>query len=90
MERAFEKCLGHGIKGEMRRKRLELARELLCSTDETIAHIAATSGIGAAEQLHRAFRAEYGMTPQQFRAKVRDAEPKSAHATGRPCRSRAK
>lgn len=67
LERAFRQALGRGINVELRRKRLETARELLRMTDRSIAGIAEAVGFGSVNYLHRAFRREFGMTPRQYR-----------------------
>ncbi|MDT8392066.1 MAG: substrate-binding domain-containing protein [Lentisphaeria bacterium] len=69
LERAFRNTLGRGVNVELRRKRLEIARELLRATELTVADIADTTGIGSASYLHRTFQRQYGMTPAQFRQK---------------------
>lgn len=67
LERAFHNSLGRSVNVELRRKRLELARELLSSTDLTIAEIAESTGIGTSAYLHRAFRSKHGITPREYR-----------------------
>lgn len=67
LERAFGKSLGRGVKEELRRKRLDLARQMLRETDLTVAEIADATCFGADMTLHRAFRSQFGITPRQFR-----------------------
>jgi len=67
LRRAFQRELGRGINAELRRWRMEQARELLRSTKRKIADIAPLVGIRTSEYFHTAFRKAYGMTPQQYR-----------------------
>jgi LacI family transcriptional regulator len=67
LERAFRKCLGRGVGTELRRKRLELSKELLRGTNMTVDEIAEAISMMSRRCLLRAFRNEYGMTPLQYR-----------------------
>jgi LacI family transcriptional regulator len=67
LERAFSRTLGRGIFAELRRKRLELCRELLRTTKMPLNDIARAVGDMSRRHLHRAFTDAYGMTPQQYR-----------------------
>lgn len=67
LERAFRQHLNRGIDSELRRKRLERCRELLRTTDMTVADIARETGFGSKDCLHRAFRQAFAMTPRQYR-----------------------
>jgi transcriptional regulator GlxA family with amidase domain len=69
LERRFMASLDRGVNEELRRKRLEEARQLLISTDLTIAKIAPLVGFRSTTYLHRTFRAAFGMTPAQYRRK---------------------
>lgn len=67
LERAFKKELHRTVTEELRRKRLSVVCELLRSTSDPIADIAAKVGYRSTQYLHRAFRAAYGMTPRAYR-----------------------
>lgn len=47
--------------------RVEAARQLLETTDQTVAAVAAAVGLRRAETLHRAFRRSLGTTPDRYR-----------------------
>jgi transcriptional regulator GlxA family with amidase domain len=49
------------------RMRVEHARRLLERTDLTTERVAAESGLGSVETLHRVFRARLGTTPREYR-----------------------
>ncbi len=61
---------GHGVAAEIRRLRLERARELLldATRTDTVADIAAQVGLPDPAHFSRAFRAEYGHSPHELRA----------------------
>ena len=71
LERRFMSSLNRSINEELRRKRLEEAKQLLSSTGLTIAEIAPLVGFRSTTYLHRTFRAAFGMTPAQYRRKHR-------------------
>ncbi|MEW2418666.1 DJ-1/PfpI family protein [Streptomyces sp. NPDC046866] len=51
--------------------RVEAARRLLESTDEPLEAVAAGSGLGSVETLHRALRRQIGTTPATYRRRFR-------------------
>lgn len=51
--------------------RVELARRLLETTDRPLDQVAAGSGLGSAETLHRAFRRQLATTPAAYRRRFR-------------------
>jgi transcriptional regulator GlxA family with amidase domain len=51
--------------------RVEAARRLLETTDAPLNRVAATSGLGSAETLHRAFRRRLATTPAAYRQRFR-------------------
>ena len=67
LERAFRRCLGRGVGAELRRKRLELCKELLRGTDMTVAEITEAIGLTDKRSFHRVFKNAYGLTPKQYR-----------------------
>jgi LacI family transcriptional regulator len=68
LERAFRAHLKRGVNAELRRKRLEVFRAKLLSTDLPIADIAPMVGFRALENLRRSFRKAYGMSAREYRA----------------------
>ena len=71
--REFRKYLGRTIREEIERKRIELARRLLTTTEHKIAHVARSSGFSSGEQFCRTFTKSTGMTPSVFRAQQADS-----------------
>ena len=63
----FERLVGRTIREEIERKRLELARQLLVTTSDKIAHIARSCGFASGEQFCRAFTRKNGITPSVYR-----------------------
>jgi transcriptional regulator GlxA family with amidase domain len=57
--------------------RVDLAKQLLCSTDLPMPIIARRSGFSEAKQLSQVFRSLVGMTPTSYRARFRLPEPDS-------------
>ena len=51
--------------------RVEAARRLLETTDAALDEVAATSGLGSVETLHRALRRQIGTTPAAYRRRFR-------------------
>jgi LacI family transcriptional regulator len=67
LERAFRAHLKRGVNEELRRRRLEVFREKLLSTDLPISELAPSVGFRAPENLRRSFHKAYGMSPQAYR-----------------------
>lgn len=68
LENAFRKNLGESPSNYMRRHRLRHAKRLLREERRTaINSIARRSGYASANQLAKAFRAEFGQTPRDYR-----------------------
>ncbi len=67
LETRFETRLGRSVGAEIRRVRLDQAKRLLASSDESIKQIARLTGIGTAQQFARVFRREIGMSPREYR-----------------------
>ena len=76
LERHFMAALGLGPQEAGRKVRFAHARNLLQNTDRTVSQIAAESGFADASHLIRAFRAEFGATPEVWR--LRNQVPASA------------
>lgn len=68
LERRFEQILGRSPAEEIRRIRLEKARQLLIETDMPIPSVATAAGFGSPEYLNYVFRTEFGQTPQKYRS----------------------
>lgn len=71
LERRFRGALGRGVGEEIRRVRLEKARDLLSGTEMPIASVATNSGFSETKHLSTVFRRETGMTPTEFRRRSR-------------------
>ena len=69
LERAFRACLDRGINAELQRKRLDVFREKLLSTDLPIADLAPMAGFRTMVHLRRSFRSAYGMSAREYRAR---------------------
>jgi LacI family transcriptional regulator len=73
LEKAFHQELGRGINQELVRTRLRVVTQRLEASDESITDIASKSGYTRPNHLFRTFRASFGMSPRQYREKVRSA-----------------
>jgi LacI family transcriptional regulator len=71
LERKFHDLVNRTPLEEIRRLRLARVRELLASTDRSVADIAAASGFGTPEYMTAIFRRFEGITPLRYRRKVR-------------------
>ncbi len=71
LERQFVEMLGRAPAVEIRRVRLERAKNLLAETDLPIPDVAEAAGFGSPEYLAYALRADCGLAPLRFRNKVR-------------------
>lgn len=71
LERLFRQHFTRGISSELRRARLERFRELLRTTDLTVAELAPRIGFNSDKFLHRTFRNVFGITPRQYRLQAR-------------------
>ena len=65
--RLFKEITGMTIGAYIRRLRLDLARELLTSTDKTVTEIAELSGFGDIKSFYTVFKREMNMTPRKYR-----------------------
>ncbi|MCX7890565.1 MAG: GlxA family transcriptional regulator [Rhodobacteraceae bacterium] len=75
LERHFVAALGIGPQQAGRKVRLAHARGLLDRTDRTVSQIAADTGFADASHLIRAFRQEFGETPEAWRSRARAGGP---------------
>ncbi len=80
LERKFRRVLGRSPLEEIRRVRVDLAKQLLCSTDLPMPIVARRSGFSEAKQLSQVFRSLVGMTPTSYRARFRLPEPDQSTA----------
>jgi LacI family transcriptional regulator len=70
LEQRFLRVLGRSPAAEIRRVRLERAKQLLENGELSVAQVARASGYQSADILLRNFRREFGQTPSRFRKKV--------------------
>jgi LacI family transcriptional regulator len=84
LERKFRKVLGRSPLEEIRRVRVDLAKQLLSNTDLPMPMVARRSGFSEAKQLSQVFRALVGTTPTSYRANFRLPErtPMDGKAAG--------
>lgn len=71
LEQRFQIALGRTPASEIRRARIERARQMLEGTDVPLARIAVDCGFTDAPRLSKVFRREMGMTPSQYRERAR-------------------
>lgn len=72
LSRLFKQLMGVGVSDYILRKRMELARRLLSDTNTRIQDVAAQTGYLSAHSFTRAFRAETGISPTEWRALTRE------------------
>ncbi len=66
LERGFKRFVGRTMVAQIRKTRVDLAKQLLASTSMTIEQVAQQSGFAGASKLGIYFRRETGMTPRQY------------------------
>lgn len=71
LERKFKEHVGRTPLQEIRRARVEKAKELLSGSDMSIPAVARHSGFASPERLSNVFHAEVGMAPTSYRRKFR-------------------
>ncbi len=67
LDERFKQSVGHTPAQEMRRCRIRAARDLIMETDLPLRQIAVRCRFSFPENLIRAFRAAYGLSPRQYR-----------------------
>jgi LacI family transcriptional regulator len=67
LERRFRDCLGRSVASEIRRLRVERAKQFLRDTDLSSSPVAMRCGFTSAQSLCEIFLRETGMTPGEFR-----------------------
>lgn len=70
LERAFRRVLGRTVQAEIRRARVESAKQLLETSRAGLAEIAKMTGFKTASLLTAAFQRELGMAPGAYRRRV--------------------
>ncbi|MBN2294202.1 MAG: DNA-binding transcriptional regulator [Pirellulales bacterium] len=71
LERHFQQLLGRSPAQEIRRVRMERAKQLLAETTMVIPDVAAASGFGSPEHFARVFKSQVGQTPLKYRFSIR-------------------
>ncbi len=74
LERRFRDCLGRSVAGEIRRLRVERAKQFLRDTDLSLAVVALRCGFPNAQSLCEIFRRETDMAPAKFRSEKNGEE----------------
>jgi LacI family transcriptional regulator len=74
LERRFQTVLGRTVVEEIRRVRVEVAKQLLTMTRHRLPLIAKLSGFSTAALLNVAFRREVGLPPGAYRRQVGDEQ----------------
>jgi AraC family transcriptional regulator len=69
MSRAFGEATGHSVIGYVRGRRLSEAAKSLANGAPGILEVALDAGYGSHEAFTRAFREQFGLTPEELRAK---------------------
>ncbi|MDE3276401.1 MAG: substrate-binding domain-containing protein [Verrucomicrobiota bacterium] len=67
----FRECLGHTILDEIRSRRIERVKELIRRGDRDLASLPDYCGFSSMTDLRRVFKAATGLTPAQWREKLR-------------------
>ena len=67
LEHLFCRAIGHGIAEEIRLCRLHYAKELLCTTDDSIRYISYVSGFSSSDYFATSFKRQFGLSPLQYR-----------------------
>jgi LacI family transcriptional regulator len=77
LERGFHRALGRSPLDEIRRVRVERAKDLLARTDLPMPDVAARSGFSSAPRLSIVMHAQTGMSPTAYRRQFRLGRPAS-------------
>lgn len=77
LEQRFKQLVGRSPAAEIRRLRVERAKELLAATDWSMPRIAAAAGFSQTEVMNQVFRRELRLTPSEYR---RSSRPGGAHS----------
>lgn len=80
LEMKFKNELGHGIYQEIQRVHVERAKELLATTQISIAQLSRECGFNSAERFEHTFQKLVGMSSSEFREKnTLEPEPSTGH-----------
>lgn len=67
LSRLFKDIIGIGFSEYITAKRMELSKQLLLTTDKTIAEVAVDTGVKDPNYFSKLFKTTYKMTPSKFR-----------------------
>ena len=70
----FKKTTGRALMDYYRQRRLDEAKRLLCESGKSITSIAEILNYSSVYTFSRAFKAEYGVSPNQFKRNIRDGK----------------
>jgi LacI family transcriptional regulator len=88
LEKAFRQELRRTINEEVLRVRLEKVKDLIITTELSVAEISQLTGFTRPNHLFRIFRRQLGMNPKQFRAQHASRARSYPRAAGRHSRRR--
>ena len=74
LERRFAQHLGHSVNHEIQHVRLQRVKELLSTSDLSLAEIARLTGYVHVETMQRSFKNQTGQAPGQYRGRCRRVE----------------
>ena len=69
ISRLFKDSMGIGLKEYVTAKRIELAREMLLTTDKTIVQISNEVGFANPDYFSKVFKKVTGLTPKEYKSK---------------------
>ncbi|GAA3829578.1 DJ-1/PfpI family protein [Streptomyces coacervatus] len=84
LTRIFKTELGTTPHAYVESARVETARNLLETSDDTLERVASVCGFGTVDTLIRAFRRRLGTTPSDYRARFRATAPTRTRSAQRP------
>lgn len=74
VSRLFKEITGRGFKDYVTEKRLEYGHMLLCTTQNSVAEIAAAAGFENANYFSTVFKLKYGLPPTKFRKTLTETQ----------------
>jgi LacI family transcriptional regulator len=86
LELRFRRALGRTPAEEIRRVRLEIARQLIVTTSMSVGRIALATGFSSGPYLTHAFRRQFRVTPSALRVGLKFASSLPSRAGGTPFR----